>query len=102
MKLPLYQEFARRATDANISQSLVSLMYEVVRDAEQHRWVAPLQKWAANENAMITRALEHPKKMEEACLLLVATDGLTHDEGQIHTGFNDEKRDKIEAWIFAP
>ena len=89
-----------RAIEAGVSPELASLMYDVVRDADQHGWMPPLVKWAEDEDLMISRAISQPEKMAEACELLLATDGLMFDEGQTLAGISDEKRREIEGWIF--
>ena len=100
MMSTFHKEFERRAIEAKVSEELSHAMYNVVRDAQQHRWMAPLQEWASDEEAMISRALENPEKMADACELLFASDGLMYDEGQVNAGISDEKRREIEAWIF--
>ena len=95
-----YKSFEHRAIAANVSAELAHAMYNVVRDAQEHDWMTPLKEWAGDEKAMISRALESPEKMAAACELLMATDGLMYDEGQLNAGIADESRRKIEAWIF--
>ncbi len=95
-----YKTFERRAIEAQVSPELAHAMYNVVRDAQEHGWMPPLQKWAGDEQAMISRARENPDKMAAACELLMASDGLMYDEGQVNAGISDETRRQIEAWIF--
>lgn len=95
-----YKSFEHRAIAANVSAELAHAMYNVVRDAQEHDWMTPLKEWASDEKAMISRALESPEKMAAACELLMASDGLMYDEGQINAGITGENRRKIEAWIF--
>ena len=96
-----YKEFELRAVEAGVSAELAHAMYNVVRDAEQHDWMPILRDWTGDEDAMITRALNHPVIMSEACELLFASDGLMYDEGQINAGISDLKREELEAWIFS-
>jgi hypothetical protein len=95
-----YKSFEHRAIAANVSAELAHAMYNVVRDAQEHGWMPPLKAWASDEKAMISRALESPKEMAAACELLMASDGLMYDEGQINAGISDQRRRAIEAWIF--
>lgn len=60
-----------------------------------------LKDWTGDADAMIARALKNPTFMAQSCTLLFATDGLMHDEGQIHAGIDDAKRREIEYWIFS-
>lgn len=100
MLVTSYKSFEHRAIAANVSAVLAHAMYNVVRDAQEHDWMTPLKEWAGDEKAMISRALECPEKMAAACELLMASDGLMYDEGQIDAGISDENRRQIEAWIF--
>lgn len=100
MSITEYKSFEQRAIAAGVSRELAHLMYNVVRDADQHGWMSSLVEWVADEDAMISRALKQPEKMAEACELLFATDGLMYDEGQVDTGISDDKRRQIEGWIF--
>ena len=95
-----YKSFEHRAIAANVSAELAHAMYNVVRDAQEHDWMPPLKAWTSDEKAMISRALESPEKMAAACELLMASDGLMYDEGQLNAGISDESRREIEAWIF--
>ena len=95
-----YKEFKQRAIEAGVKAELAQLMYDVVRDSDQHGWMPLLRDWTANEEKMIALALEQPEEMAEACELLFATDGLMYDEGQVNAGISDEKRIEIEKWIF--
>ncbi|MEO6476744.1 hypothetical protein [Luteolibacter sp.] len=96
-----YKEFELRAVEAGVSAELAHAMYNVVRDSQEHDWMPLLKNWTADEEAMIARALKHPTIMAESCSLLFATDGLMHDEGQVHAGISDLKRRELEAWIFS-
>lgn len=100
MLTTIYKDFERRSIEANVSKELAHAMYNVVRDAQEHGWMPSLKDWASDENAMISRALESPKKMAAACELLLASDGLMYDEGQTIAGISDESRRQIETWIF--
>lgn len=96
----LYKTFEIRAIKAGVSEELAHSMYNVVRDAREHRWMSILQRWVDDEETMIARALAEPKRMGEVCDLLFYTDGLTYDEGQRNAGICDEKRREVERWIF--
>lgn len=92
--------FRERACAAGIETELAQVMYDVVRDAQEHDWISRLKIWAGDTEAMMHRALQEPVKMAEACELLFVTDGLMHDEGQKQVGISDQKRREIEGWIF--
>lgn len=101
MPINQYKQLEERATEAGVSPELAHLMYNVARDAEEHGWMPQLKEWAGDGDAMISRARRKPEKMAEACELLLATDGLTFDEGQEIAEISDEKRSELESWIFA-
>ena len=100
MTLTDYKEFRERVIQAGVAPELAQLMYDVVRDCDQHGWMPTLQEWTADREKLIALALEQPQQMSEACELLFATDGLTFDEGQLYAEITDKKRCEIEGWIF--
>jgi hypothetical protein len=96
-----YKEFELRAIEAGVGAELAHSMYNVVRDAQEHDWMPLLKDWAGDGDSMIARALKNPTLMTQSCTLLFATDGLMHDEGQVHAGISDLRRQELEAWIFS-
>jgi hypothetical protein len=94
-----WKPLEEKAIQAGISRELAALIYNVARDADGHDWRADLKEWIGDDEATIRRALEHPEKMKQACELLLATDGLTYDEGQLFAGISDGKRTELESWI---
>ena len=96
-----YKAFEARAIEAGVCAELAHSMYNVVRDAQEHDWMPLLKDWTGDPDAMIARALKNPNLMAQSCTLLFATDGLMHDEGQIHAGISNLRRQELEAWIFS-
>ena len=60
----------------------------------------PAREWAADHAALAQDALEQPEVMQDACELLVASDGLLDDDGQRAAGISDARSRELERFIF--
>ena len=89
-----------RAMAAGISGDLAAIMCCIVIHVEKDKWDRRVWDWIGSEEEMFALALREPEKTYAAYELVCFSDGLREVGGCRYLCMSQEKREKIEAWMF--